>query len=204
MQVRHDMSMVERAVAVVTERAAIPVHEAVAHNNRVRLLAEARRLLAVGCAIAIAAIGLGIGVGLALGWTDTKARSSSDTARIREAVSRIEGGLPAGAVPVGAEPTLDFSIFRNVPITLFDRSWFLTAGHKFLSSEDAGWANAWCYLLIEKDGVQIQLDLAERAAPGSGPSSPRQTPQTLRAFDLTAEQVKLLAGHCPWLESNAH
>lgn len=203
MQVRHDLSMVERAVEVVSDRAAIPIGRAEAENRRVRLLAEARRTLAVGCAIAIAAIGLGIGVGLALGWSDTRAQIPSETARIRAAVSRIADGLPASVAPAGVEPTMNFSIFRNVKVSLFNRQWFLSAGHHFDSSEDESWAHAWCYTEKESDGVVMHMEFATRSAPGSAPRSQPQKPQSLRAFGLTAEQVRQLAGHCPWLEGNA-
>lgn len=203
MQVRHDVSMLQRAVEVAGERATIPVHHAAAQDYRVRLLAEARRLLAVGCAIAIAAIGLGIGVGLALGWSDTEAKNPSETARIRAAVSRIESGMPPGEAPAGAEPTTNFSIFRSVEPTLFGQTWLIEAGHHFDSSEDESWANAWCYTEKYSDGVWLRMHFSARNAPESDPISPPQTPQTLRAFELTAEQVKQLAGHCPWLESDA-
>jgi hypothetical protein len=97
MLVRHDTSMLQQVVDVVTDNIAIPSRQANAKVYRERLLADARRLLALGAAIAIAAIGIGMGLGLASSWwSSTKASAPSGPAGIRATVSRIEREAQVG------------------------------------------------------------------------------------------------------------
>lgn len=67
MLVRHDTSLLERAIDLQVKRSAIPTleAEAAAHDKIVR--ASAFRRMATGAAIAVAAVGIGIGAMLVLG-----------------------------------------------------------------------------------------------------------------------------------------
>src|SRR5271165_4307642 len=66
MEVRHNTTLLEQALALVVQRASIPSKQAEAEAAERRARAVARRRIATGAAIAIAAVGLGLGVKLGL------------------------------------------------------------------------------------------------------------------------------------------
>jgi hypothetical protein len=65
-EIRHNTKLLEQAVALVVERAAIPAREAAARVAEKHAQAIAKRRLATGIAIAVAAVGVGLGIVLGL------------------------------------------------------------------------------------------------------------------------------------------
>ena len=66
MEIRHNTALLEQALELVVQRAAIPSKQAEAEAAERRARAVARRRLATGAAIALAAVGIGLGIWLGL------------------------------------------------------------------------------------------------------------------------------------------
>ena len=184
MQVRHNTSLLEEAVAHVVRQAAIPTLEAEAAAALKRGRAQAILRLGTGAAIAIAAIGLGVGIYLAQHHVpEPNVDPGSATARLSEfaipfpeRVAEAELQSPQSSVTqdedantpaseVQPEPviTTDYSKFNTVAATMFEREWTIKAGHHFDTENDPSWSSAWCYADQLVEGVTVTVSLADRS-----------------------------------------
>ena len=187
MQIKHNTSLLEEAVAHVVRQASIPSLKAEADAWEKRQRATGFRRLATGLAVAVAAVGIGWGISLALlrppeptpqvprpiaeeaVVTLRKVPASPVEPKVEPQVAAV---VPAKQVPIESstpvpEPviTTDYSKFNTITLPKFGKSWDIKAGHHFDSDTDTEWSAAWCYTNPTVDGVTISVDLAERPKP---------------------------------------
>lgn len=222
MQVRHNTSVLEQAVRLSVERAAIPTLEAQAALEEKAAKAAAVRRVATGAAVAIAAVGLGLGV--YFGFLREPAPSSSVASvappakgsdRLpAESVTSAERSTRVGAEERAAPPakptpflpsadqivTVDYTKFATRKTILKGAEWTLETGHYYKSETDKTWSHAWCYSRQAVDGVVLEVRLADRTSPAAVPQAPVAPARTLAALGLSDADATQLATQCTWLD----
>ena len=178
--VRHNTTLLEEAVAHIVRRAAIPTIEAEAAALHKRSRALAHRRLATGAAIALAAVGIGLGV-----FFGTRSRSPHIVVAAKEdakgpppakmpdrAPERVPSPAPiANPAPSANQPathapiTTKYTLFNEEDVTLLGKTWRLEAGHFFADATQKSWEYAWCHTSMLVDGVEIRVELVYRASP---------------------------------------
>jgi hypothetical protein len=222
MEVRHDSTLLKRAVEHVVRQAEIPSLKAEAEATAKKTQAKSRLRLATGGAIALAAVGLGLGISLAL--TKYAAQTNIETAV--ETPSRVDEQrappipprrpeLPAEQEPkrlVSPQPeptrppdifTENFTKFVTREIDFLGSKWRLTAGHHFDSEKQLQWSNSWCYTNRDVDDVDVRVQLAERETFSASPMAPLASHATLVAVGLSQGSAIALATECPWLDEKS-
>lgn len=186
---RHDYTAVEQRLRQL---------ESVAYYKR--LLGRSALVLAVtaaACALVLCA---------ALAW-----RIATRPHQIEAVAERVERppvppgpalpDLPGTSADEPGVVTTNFTLFRERQVGIGDRTYFVTAGHKYLTETDATFADAWCYTRRTIGGVDIQIDLGT-LEPGSVPVPGSVSSQTLAQTDLTPANLLTLFEGCPWLSGN--
>lgn len=227
MLVRHNTALLERAVDLVVKQAAIPTlqAEAVAHDKIAR--ANAFRRLMTGAAVAIAAVGIGYGAALFFG-RELRLPPVPDTPEVHKETDRIapsetvsEGKTERSTVPV-PEPaprpkeiappeapkqpdvvTEDFNKFLTRELDWGGSHWSLVSGHHFSDEHDPTWDRAWCYTRRLVNGVDVNVDLANRPSPTARPQAPAAPMATLASIGLNDASALELASKCAWLDNRA-
>ncbi|WP_457154989.1 PAN/Apple domain-containing protein, partial [Mesorhizobium sp. P5_C1] len=225
--VRHNTALLERAVDLVVKQAAIPTlqAEAVAHDKIAR--ANAFRRLMTGAAVAIAAVGIGYGAALFFG-RELRLPPVPDTPEVHKETDRIapsetvsEGKTERSTVPV-PEPaprpkeiappeapkqpdvvTEDFNKFLTRELDWGGSHWSLVSGHHFSDEHDPTWDRAWCYTRRLVNGVDVNVDLANRPSPTARPQAPAAPMATLASIGLNDASALELASKCAWLDNRA-
>src|SRR5918993_4277806 len=143
MQVRHDTSLLEKAIEQVLLRASIPALQAQAEALERTNKAVAIRRIATGAAIALVAIGLGLGIKFAL---DRDLTLAGHEPQIQAEVRPDPTPQPPNpsprpeniSVPKPDQPpsqpgivTTNFTKFANRQVDLLGRKWTVSAGHHF-------------------------------------------------------------------------
>jgi len=226
MEVRHNTKLLEEAIALVVERAEIPIRQAVAAAAAIQARAIARRRLATGAAIGIAAVGIGLAVWLVRHSTDktpivmrepypVPGPTVTVTAEPRVAAKPIPtvtvtvtptptstfAATPFPTPSVEAHPPLlNFTKFASQKVFLFGREWDIEAGHQYATEDQKDWGMAWCYANSDVDGIPARVDLAQRPTPYSAPLGPIASADTFQRLGLGDDQATQLASRCPWLD----
>ena len=234
MQVRHNTTLLEQAVDHVVRRASIPLIEAEAAAQEKRYRATAFRRLATGAAIALVAVGIGLGVYLskrvdvhkALGQTDfatseklQRPKGSETQEKPNDSGSQTPASTPskteerrqtADVTTQGKTPpsidTFNFTIFKDRTIRLFDKQWYIQAGHNFATEADQqarNWSAAWCYTVLPVDGLDLRINLGSRPSTASAPGVPEASKEALSRAALTPFEALTLATKCPWLDGKS-
>lgn len=224
MLVRHNTELLERAVDLVVKQAAIPTlqAEAAAYDKIAR--ANAFRRMMTGAAVAVAAVGIGYGAALFFGrelrlspnvdtienhietdnMTPKETVSESKTERatvpIPEPAPRPEATSPAQA-PKPDIVTEDFNKFLTREIDWGGSHWSLVSGHHFSDENDPTWDRAWCYTRRLVNGVDVNVDLANRPSPTDRPQAPSAPLATLTSIGLNDASALELASKCAWLDN---
>ena len=232
MQIRHNTSLLEKAIELAVQRASIPAEQARAAAEQARAIAEkaradavARKRLATGVSIAVGAIGIAAAIWLLndkpapnlISASNTNAAGSSDgvppaqtvrppvTPQVAPAPSAAPTRTPSPSPPRSTEPkvTIDYTKFASQVVRFMGQDWKLTAGHHFASDQETNWTNAWCYTDPDVDGVRLSLELAVRTSPSSAPQAPRANRETLSKANLDDSAAISLAARCPWLDQKS-
>ncbi|WP_262272296.1 PAN/Apple domain-containing protein [Microvirga yunnanensis] len=210
MQVRHDTSLLEKAIEQVLLRASIPTLQAQAEALEKTNKAVAIRRVATGAAIALVAIGLGLGIKFAL---DRDSPPVSQESVIQAQVR--PDPIPQPPMPAPRSPdhsaskpeqppskpdivTTNFTKFANRQVELLGRSWTVSAGHHFDSEADTSWKQAWCYTVTDVNGVEVKVELASRMTPAAKPIAPTANLATMQHAGLDITDALTLASRCPW------
>jgi hypothetical protein len=216
-EIRHNTSLLEEAIAHIVRRATIPTLKAEAEALNKKSRAQAHRRLATGAAIALAAIGIGFGVYFAnRPWVESPATADATSPVVVPPSTPPPPATPAPTIPKSEPPengasqpeppppdTQNFEIFNNRTVTLLGQPWPLTAGHHFKDAKDVPpgrWQSAWCYTTANVDGVKITVDLVQRDSPSANPIAPVASEKTIQQAGLQDEGVLALALQCPWLD----
>jgi hypothetical protein len=201
MEIRHNTALLEQALELVVQRAAIPSKQAEAEAAERRARAVARRRLATGGAIALAAVGIGLGIWLGLWRMPNEPR----------VVSLPPAQSPSPVVPSPIQPKteqlpdlVDYDKFATRNAFVRGRQWEVEAGHHYATDTDKVWSNAWCYTNQSADGVLVRIDLAERGSPSGKPRGPLASPESLKQVGLDDSSALDLATKCPWLDGKEY
>jgi len=212
MQVRHDTSLLEKAIEQVLLRASIPTLQAQAEALERTNKAVAIRRIATGAAIALVAIGLGLGIKFALDRDLTAARPEP---QIQAQVRRDPLPQPPNpaprpqdiSVPKPDQPpskpdivTTNFTKFANRQVELLGKNWTVSAGHHFDNEADTSWKRAWCYTVTDVKGVEVKVELASRMTPEAKPIAPTANLATMQHAGLDITDALTLASKCPWAD----
>lgn len=215
MQVRHNTSLLEQAVALAVRQKEIPTLQAQAAAFKARERATGFKRLATGGAIALAAIGLGWGLSLAYPRffedrdipasprppstvTETPSRVEPASEIVEKSSRQLPSAESSPATPTVSkegpigEVTTDFTKFQFQDFGEFGETWNIAAGHHFASNSDAQWDRAWCYTNHLVDGVSLQVDLVTRATPDAPPHALLATRETLAKANLSDDKAILL------------
>jgi hypothetical protein len=215
MQVRHDTSLLEKAIEQVLLRASIPTLQAQAEALEKTNKAIAIKRIATGAAVALVAVGLGLGIKFALDRNLTPVRLHTQpeiqpqaqvTAKpTPEPQPHNPPPLQEAAVPksdlLPPKPeivTTNFTKFSNRDVDLLGRRWTITAGHHYNNETDKSWQAAWCYTITDVDGVEVKVELAGRRTPGGVPVAPTAKLATMQHAGLDITDALTLASKCPW------
>ena len=190
MLVRHNTSLLEKAVELAMLRATMPSQRALADAAATQAKAKAQLRLATAVAFALASIGIGLGIFLA------SRRNSNDLAQSKASTTPPRSSYTEGQSPA----TLNFTKFTNRSFDFQGRSWDISAGHQFDRDTDINWKSAWCYAVISVDGVRVQVQLADRPNPSTSPFAPIASPETLARAGLSDASAVALAANCVWLD----
>jgi hypothetical protein len=223
-EIRHNTKLLEQAVALVVERAAIPAREAAARVAEKHAQAISKRRLATGIAIAVAAIGVGLGIMLGLWGPKREDRAivalqppvvpppptvyvtvtPSPRVTLEPKVTEkpiVPTGVPASSPPAPYHPPIaNYTKFSAQTVNLVGADWVLEAGHQFANEADIYWQNAWCYTSKSVDGVMTKVDLAQRSSPFVQPVAPVASGETDVKVGLDDATALELASRCPWLD----
>ncbi|TPL81388.1 hypothetical protein FJ950_24530 [Mesorhizobium sp. B2-3-14] len=226
--IRHNTALFERAVDLVVKQAAIPTlqAEAAAHDKIAR--ANAFRRMMTGGAIAIAAVGIGYGAALFFGrdhqlppvvdTTQTEKRDDriptteklpqdSKTERTEapapEVTPKPDTTTPTQAPKPPDVVTADFNKFLTREIDWQGSHWSLVSGHHFNDEHDATWDHAWCYTRRLVNGVDVNVDLVNRASPTARPQAPVSPSMTLASIGVNDASALELASECVWLDKSS-
>jgi hypothetical protein len=208
-EVRHNTALLERAVALVVQRASIPIRQAEALAAERLAQAAARRRLATGGAIALAAIGIGLGVYLGF-WKPRVEPLVASHEQIALPVAPHEQIAPPVAPheqiaqlnPHG--PVINYEKFATQEAVYLGRSWTIETGHHYETDTDKEWAGAWCYTQQVVDGVKVKVDLVERDSPTSRPRAPIASQESLARVGLNDSSALDLATKCPWIDGKVY
>jgi hypothetical protein len=228
MEIRHNTTLLEQAIAHIVRQASIPSIEAEARAQETMARAQALRRIATGAALGVAAVGIGLGIWLAYPNVQRVAdvMPSAEKSTPPDAPAPAPGITspnpaiePAPESPAPADVanppttnapanpdivTTDYSIFNNRTVPLAGQNWDITAGHFFENETDQQWKQAWCYSEVLRDGVVIKIDLALREGHSTQPMAPTASPQTLEKAGLTTLEALTLATRCPWLDKKEY
>jgi hypothetical protein len=230
--VRHNTTLLEQAIDLQVKQSAIPTlqAEAAAHDKIAR--ANAFRRMMTGAAIAVAAIGIGIGASLlwpqipkqppitetanpdkridrlppdetiSKEGKTTRPKSPDKTAS-EEPVDKPVQPLPLPQPEKQEDKvTEDFNKFLTREIDWGGTHWALMSGHHFVDEHDATWDRAWCYTRRLVNGVDVNIDLVNRASPTAKPQAPTAPPTTLASIGLNEASALELASKCAWLDGS--
>jgi hypothetical protein len=212
MQVRHDTSLLEKAIEQVLLRASIPTLQAQAEALERTNKAVAIRRIATGAAIALVAIGLGLGIKFAL---DRDLTLASSDPQLQSGVRSDPTPQPptssprpeSSSAPKPDQPpsqadivTTNFTKFANRQVDLLGRKWTVSAGHHFDNETDPSWKQAWCYTVTEVNGVEVKVELANRVTPAAKPIAPTANLATMQHAGLEITDALTLASQCPWTD----
>ena len=165
MKVRHNTTLLEKAVDETIRRASLPSLKAQADAAATIQRASSLRRLATGIAIGIAAVGLGVGIYWAKSSKfeiktvsipserpkdSATAPSAQDASQNNQKVSPDRPPKDEAVNPVVAEPntnnvtvpaaetidTTNFTIFRNRSVVLGPNNLLIQAGHSFKTEQD--------------------------------------------------------------------
>jgi hypothetical protein len=207
-EVRHNTTLLEQAIALVVQRASIPTRQAEADAAEKLARAVARRRLATGAAIAMAAIGIGLGVLFGF-WKPRVGPQFPQTAESDRAGSALKP--KNNEIPFGSDspnetkpPTIDYEKFARRETEYLGRSWQIEAGHHYATDTDKVWTSAWCYTVQNVDGVLVKVDLVQRDSPTSQPRAPVASPESLARVGLNDSSALELATKCPWLDGRVY
>jgi hypothetical protein len=208
MDVRHNTALLEQAIALVVQRAAIPFKRAEAEAGEKLAQASARRRLATGAAIAIAAVGIGLGVFLGF-WKPRVEPGQVTTSSVPSTIPTSPHTNPLRGVPYtppvpDKPPVFDYVKFGNQETDYLGRHWQIQAGHHYNTDTDKEWTNAWCYTQQVIDGVNVKVDLVERDSPTAEPRAPIASPESLARVGLNDSSAFDLAAKCPWLDGKVY
>jgi hypothetical protein len=214
MEVRHDTSLLEQAIALVVQRASIPTRQAEADAAEKLARAAARRRLATGAAIAVAAIGIGLGIFFGFWKPRVEQQPATMPFAFPAPAQNDSAGRalkPKKAEPFGSDgpketkpPTIDYEKFARQETDYLGRSWQIEAGHHYVTDTDKVWTSAWCYTVQNVDGVLVKVDLVERDSPTSQPRAPVASPESLARVGLDDPSALELATKCPWLDRRVY
>lgn len=216
MEVRHNTSLLERALEHVVRQASIPSIEAEARAHEKMARAQGFRRMATGAALGLAAVGIGLGLWLAypnhtyVSEAPAPGASPATTEAAPDSNSPAKETPPSGA-PTHPQPpqeppgnpdvvTTNYTIFSYRTVSLAGRTWEVTAGHFFENETDKQWKHAWCYTEDRRDGLIVKIDLANRESSAAQPKAPAATTQTLQKVQLSTFEALTLATKCPWLD----
>ncbi|MET0528033.1 MAG: hypothetical protein ABW003_06760, partial [Microvirga sp.] len=210
MQVRHDTSLLEKAIEQVLHRASIPTLQAQAEALEKTNKAVAIRRVATGVAIALVAIGIGLGIKFALdrNWAvahpepQVQAQVTPQLKPQPTVTTPHPQDVPAPkAEKLPSQPdivTTNFTKFANRQVELVGRRWTVSAGHHFDSEADKSWKTAWCYTMTDVNGVEVKVELANRMTPAAKPIAPTAKLATMQHAGLDINDALTLASKCPW------
>lgn len=230
MEVRHNTTLLEKALEHVVRQASIPSIEAEARAHEKMARAQGFRRMATGAALGVAAVGIGLGIWLAFPSHQnlSEATAPAGSAKIEDRI--VPGQDKTSPAPnsqppevetpktdasevqqptpdVTSEPdvvTTNYTIFNNRTVSLAGRSWEITAGHFFENETDKQWKHAWCYTEDRRDGLVVKIDLATRETSTAQPAAPIASIQTLRKVGLSALEALTIATKCPWLDEKKY
>ncbi len=194
-EVRHNTALLEQAVALVVQRASIPIRRAEAEAAERLARAAARRRLATGAAIALAAIGIGLGIYLGF-WKPRVEPPAASHEQIAPPVPSHEQIAPLN--PHG--PVINYEKFAAQETVYLGRRWTIETGHHYETDTDKAWIRAWCYTQQVVDGVNVKVDLVERDSPTSQPRAPIASQESLVKVGLNDSSALDLATKCPWID----
>jgi hypothetical protein len=198
-EVRHNTSLLEQAVALVVQRASIPIRRAEADAAERFAQAAARRRLATGAAIALAAIGIGLGIYLGF-WKPRVEPPVASHEQITPMVASHEQSAPLN--PHG--PVINYEKFATEETVYLGRRWTIETGHHYETDADKAWTRAWCYTQQVVDGVNVKVDLVERDSPTSQPRAPIASQESLAKVGLNDASALDLATKCPWIDGRVY
>ena len=219
MDVRHNTTLLERAIELVVQRASIPVRRAEAEAAEKLALAAARRRLATGAAVALAALGIGLGAYFGLWKRNVVSERVATTSTERPIDKENEQpALPSQpdekppvplpsrspATPNSREPVINYDKFVTQQVDFMGRRWEVVAGHHFNSDTDSVWSNAWCYTEQDIDGVRINIKLAARESQTALPLGPIASVESLSKVGLNDASAMELASNCHWLDGKTY
>lgn len=224
-EVRHNTSLLEKALEHVVRQASIPTIEAEARAHEKMARAQGFRRMATGAALGVAAVGIGLGIWLAYPpqGNVSEAAHPVETAKLPDrlpgpdkpspdpivdapVVEPTESDVSGGPQPTPDQPanpdviTTNYTIFNNRSVSLAGRTWDVTAGHFFENESDKQWKHAWCYTEDRRDGLVIKIDLASRETPAALPIAPVASIQTLQKVGLSTFEALTISTKCPWLD----
>lgn len=219
MLVRHNTALLERAVDLVVKQAAIPTlqAEAAAYDKIAR--ANAFRRMMTGAAVAVAAVGIGYGAALFFGREHRLPEDYKGTDRIAPTETVSQGKTERSTVPIlqpaprpeitpppeaPKQPdviTEDFNKFLTREVDLGGSHWSLVSGHHFSDEHDPSWDRGWCYTRRLVNGVDVNVDLANRSSPTARPQAPAAPLATLASIGLNDASALELASKCAWLDN---
>ncbi|TGT85408.1 MULTISPECIES: PAN domain-containing protein [unclassified Mesorhizobium] len=216
MLVRHSTVLLEQAVGLIVKRSSIPTLQAEAAAQEKISRAAALRRIATGGAIAVAAIGIGLGLKLGL-WDTRPTIPEPNTPRTEVPAQPAETKADKPSIPLptprptqvptpptpSKDPdvvTVDFTKFATKTIDFQGDKWELISGHHFKDEKDSSWDTAWCYSHRMVNGVDVNVQLANRVGPETQPVSPISARETLAQAGLTDATAIQLATNCAWLD----
>jgi hypothetical protein len=220
MQVRHDTSLLEKAIEHAVLRASIPTLQAQAEALEKTNRAVAIKRFATGAAIALVAVGLGLGIKFALDRHPASALSMPQTeAQIHNPAPVRPSPEPTMAPPAPPQQeasvskadrlglptsptTTNFTKFSSRDVDLLGRRWTVTAGHHYANETDKSWQAAWCYTQADVNGVEVKVELADRRTPGATPIAPTAKLATMQHAGLDITDALTLASKCPWVDGD--
>lgn len=226
MEIRHNTSLLEKALEHIVRHASIPSIEAEAKAQERVARAQGFKRMATGAALGIAAIGIGIGIWLAYPrlqlvdqYADHKTDKTTNQVQTADAPAPIEPKPTPKATdqPVSSKTsspddvnntpdviTTNYTIFNNKTVILAGRTWDVTAGHFFANETDKEWTYSYCYTEDVREGINVKIDLASRQNPTLKPVAPTATSQTLQKVNLSSVEALTLATKCPWLDKRTY
>jgi hypothetical protein len=220
-QVRHNTTLLEQAIALVVQRASIPTQQAEAEALAKRSRAIAHGRVATGAAIALAAVGLGLGVMLGFWKPIHPANIPPAPPSPQEKPSGDKNAPFPAPLPLNIPPNkpddhptvprqqdshdviVNFTKFANQKVDFLGKSWDIQAGHQYAAESDKIWTSAWCYTRPTVDGVALWIDLASRPSPSAQPLALIATRESLAKAGLDDSAALALATKCPWLDEKS-